>query len=76
MRGQVVQWRRRSAGLWLLAGLVTLLCLLCCGRRIARMVNEHTSRAIEESRSAISPLLLFALLWLIADPPRGYPNAS
>jgi hypothetical protein len=53
----------------MLAGLVALVCLLCCGRRVARMVNAHTSRAIDESGSAIAPLLLFTLLWLIADPP-------
>jgi hypothetical protein len=51
------------------AGLVAFLFLLCCGQRMARIVNEQTSRAIEESASAIAPLLLFTLLWLIADPP-------
>jgi hypothetical protein len=54
---------------WMLAGLVALVCLLCCGRRMTRMVDEHTLRAIEEFRSAIAPLILLSLLWLIADPP-------
>ena len=65
----MLQWRRRLAWLWMVAGFVALTCLLCCGRRVAWLVNEHTSRAIEEYGSAIAPLLLFTLLWLIADPP-------
>jgi hypothetical protein len=69
VHGRVVHWRRGSAWLWMLAGLVALLCLLWGGRRMARGVNEHAWRAIEECGAAIAPLLLFALLWLIVDPP-------
>jgi hypothetical protein len=63
------QWRRSAGWPWMIAGLVAVLCLLWGGRRVARGVNEHVWRAIEECGSAIAPLLLFALLWLIVDPP-------
>jgi hypothetical protein len=53
------------------AGLVAVLCLWWGGRRIGRLVNEQTWQAIEEYDGAIAPLVLFALLWLIVDPPRA-----
>jgi hypothetical protein len=58
MRGRIVQWRR-SAWLWILAGLVAL---LCCQWGMAHVVRENTSRAIEECGSGCTPLLLFALV--------------
>jgi hypothetical protein len=37
---------------------------------MARAVREKTSGAIEEYGGGCTPLLLFALLWLIADAAR------
>lgn len=53
----------------MLAGVVALLCFLFGGRQLARVVDEHATRAIEDGGSDIAPLLLFALLWVIADSP-------
>jgi hypothetical protein len=61
---------RRSAWLRMLAGLVALLCRRWGIRGMVRVVHENVSHAIEECDSACVPLLLFALLWLIADAPR------
>ena len=67
------QWRRPAGWLWMIAGVVAVLCLLWGGRRMSRGVNEHAWCAIEECGRSIAPLVLFALLWLMADPP---PNAQ
>jgi hypothetical protein len=53
----------------MLAGVVALLCFLFGGRQLARAVDEHATRAIEDGGSDIAPLLLFALLCVIADSP-------
>jgi hypothetical protein len=51
----------------MLSGLVALFCLRWGRRRLAHVVMEHTSRAIEDRGSGSTPLLLFALLWLISE---------
>lgn len=53
----------------MLAGIAALLCFLVGGRHLARVVNAHAARAIADGSNDIAPLLLFALLWLIADSP-------
>ena len=53
----------------MLAGIAALLCFLVGGRELGRVVNAHGARAIDDGGSDISPLLLFALLWVIADSP-------
>jgi len=55
--------------LQMLAGIAALLFFLVGGRQLARVVNTHAARAIDDGGSDIAPLLLFALLWLIADSP-------
>ena len=57
-----------AARLRMLVRLVAPLCFLFGGRQLARVVNEHGARGIGDG-SDIAPLLLFALLWVIADSP-------
>jgi hypothetical protein len=58
-----------AARLRMLVRVVALLCFLFGGRQLARVVNEHGARGIGDGGSDIAPLLLFALLWVIADSP-------
>jgi hypothetical protein len=58
----------------MIAGLAALLFVLWSTRRMSRGINEHAWRALEECGSALAPLLVFALLWLMADLVRR-PNA-
>ena len=53
----------------MLAAIAALLCFLVGGRELARVVNAHGARASDDGCSDIAPLLLFALLCLIADSP-------
>jgi hypothetical protein len=62
-----IRWGSRSTWRWLLCGLVGVLCLLCGGRRVARRIAGHKWEAIEEFGCAVAPLLLFALVGLLAD---------
>jgi hypothetical protein len=62
----VSRWGSRSTWRWLLCGLVAVLCLLCGGRRVARQIAPHKWGAIEEFGCAVAPLVLFALVWLLA----------
>ena len=66
-----------GAGLRMLVRVVALLCFLFGGRELARVVNAHGARASDDGCSDIAPLLLFALLCLIADspPPQRLPRA-
>ena len=61
----------------MLAAIAALLCFLVGGRELARVVNAHGARASDDGCSDIAPLLLFALLCLIADspPPQRLPRA-
>jgi hypothetical protein len=54
----------------MIRGLVAVLYLHWSGRRFARGIDWRERRAIEEFRRAVAPLLLFALLWLLADSPQ------
>jgi hypothetical protein len=74
MPGPVFQWRRRSTWLWIIRGLFAVLYLLWGGRRLARGIDVREWRAIEECGCAVAPLLLFALIWLLADSAQR-PNA-
>ena len=67
MRGPVLQCWRGSAWLWMIRGLFGVLYLLCGGRRLGRGIDGREWRAIEEFGCAVAPLLLFALIWLLAD---------
>jgi hypothetical protein len=64
---RIVSWQRRSAQLWMVCGLFAIVSLLWGGRRLARGIDGRNWRAIEEFGEAIAPLLLFALIWLLAD---------
>jgi hypothetical protein len=69
----MVSWQRRSAQLWMICGLFAITSLLWAGRRLARRIEW---RAIEEFGGAIAPLVLFALIWLLADSsPRAKAEA-
>ena len=63
----ILQWRRRSARLWMIGGLLAVMWLLGGGRRLARGIDERAWRAIEEFGCAVVPLLVFALIWLLTD---------
>jgi hypothetical protein len=54
----------------MIRGLVAILYLLWSGRRLSRGIDGPGRRAIEEFGCAVAPLLLFALLWLLADSPQ------
>jgi hypothetical protein len=47
--------------------------LLWVGRRFARVIDARESHAIEECGCAVAPLVLFALVWLLADSSKR-PN--
>jgi hypothetical protein len=68
------QWRRRSAWLWMICGLVAVAYLPWGGRRLARGIGGREWHAIDEFGCAVAPLLLFALIWLLADSAQR-PNA-
>ena len=55
-----------AARLRMLVRVVAVLCFLFGGRQLARVVNEYGARGIGDGGSDIAPLLLFALLWVIA----------
>jgi hypothetical protein len=46
---------------------VAMVYLLCGSQRLARGIAGCRWRAIEEFASGVAPLVLFALLWLLAD---------
>jgi hypothetical protein len=53
----------------MICGLFSVLHSLWGGRRLARGIDGRVPpRAIEECGCAVAPLLLFALIWLFADP--------
>jgi hypothetical protein len=56
-------------------GLVAVLYLLCGGRRLARGIDGREWCAIEEFGCGVAPLLVFALIWLLADSAQR-PNAQ
>jgi hypothetical protein len=56
-------------------GLFVVLYFLPGGRRLARGIDGYEWRAIEEFGCAVAPLLLFALIWLLADSARR-PRSS
>jgi hypothetical protein len=70
-----VSWQGRSTQLWMICGLFAIMSLLWGGRRLARGIDGRAWRAIEEFGGAIAPLVLFALIWLLADSSPG-PNAE
>ena len=59
-------------------GFFALLYLMWGGRRLARRIDAHEWRAIEEFGCAVAPLALFALIWLLADSvqPHDAPARS
>ena len=63
-----------ASRLWMICGLVAVLYLLWGGRRLARGIDGRAWRAIEEFGCAVAPMLLFALIWLLAPSARR-PNA-
>jgi hypothetical protein len=58
----------------MIGSLFAVLYLLWSGRRRARGIDGRDWRAIEEFGCAVAPLLLFALIWLLAEPAPP-PNA-
>jgi hypothetical protein len=68
----MLQWRRLTARLWMIYGLLVVLHSLWGGRRLARGIDGRAhQRAIEEFGCAVAPLLVFALIWLFADSADG-----
>jgi hypothetical protein len=53
--------------LWIVGGLAALY-FLCGGRRIARSIDWREWRAFEEFGDSVAPLVLIALVWLLAEP--------
>lgn len=47
-----------------------LLRRVCASRRHPSAIDARTFRMMEESEIAVAPLILFALLWLVADIPK------
>jgi hypothetical protein len=74
MRGLMVQWRQRGAWLQVTVGFVAIVCLLWSGRRFARGIDSRALSALEEFGGAVAPLILLALMWLLAESTRS-PNA-
>jgi hypothetical protein len=74
MRGLVVQWRQRGVWLQVTVGCVVIACLLWSGRKFARGIDSRALSALEEFGGAVAPLMLLALIWLLAESTRS-PNA-
>ena len=74
MRGGMVQWRQRGAWIQVTVGLFAIVCLLWSGRRFARGIDSRALSALEEFGGAVAPLILIALMWLLAGSTRS-PNA-
>jgi hypothetical protein len=70
----MVRWRRRSAWLRIIGRLFATFGLLWVRRRLGRGVDGRESRAIEACVRGVAPLVLFALLWVLADSAER-PNA-
>ena len=71
MSGQAVRWRRHLAWLQVTLGLFVVLCLLWGGRRFARGIDRRALMAVDEFACAAAPLILFALMWLLAGSTRS-----
>jgi hypothetical protein len=69
------QWRRHSPRLWMICGLFAVVYLLWDGRRLARRAVGREGRGIDEFRCAVAPLVVYALMWLLADSAQP-PNAQ
>ena len=70
----MVQWQRRGAWLQVALGLFAVVCLLWTGRKFARGIDRRALIALEEFGCAVAPLILIALMWLLAESTRS-PNA-
>jgi hypothetical protein len=65
----IARWRLQSAWLWMIGRCLVVFGLVWVGRRLT---HRRVSGSLEEFGYAIAPLVLFALLWLLADsPPRA-----
>jgi hypothetical protein len=63
----------------MMCGLFAVLYLLWDGRRLARRIDGREWRAIDEFRCAVAPLVLFALIGLLAhaaQPPTARARLS
>jgi hypothetical protein len=74
MRGRMVEWRQRGAWLQVTVGFFAIVCLLWSGRKFARAIDSRAMSALEEFGGAVAPLILLALMWLLAGSTRS-PNA-
>jgi hypothetical protein len=73
MPGPLAQWRRRGAWLQVGLGLFAVMCLVWGGRKFARGIDRRALIALEEFGCAVAPLILIALVWLLAGSTRP-PN--
>jgi hypothetical protein len=59
--------RAGTARLWIICRVFVAFALLWVRRRFAGVIDARESRAIEECGCAVAPLVLFALVWLLAE---------
>jgi hypothetical protein len=68
--GLQTMWGKLSFGAGAL-GLLAIVCLLWGGRRFPRGTDRRTLIAVDEFACAAAPLILFALMWLLAGSTRS-----